>query len=82
MLIQPAWLTNFEIELVLRTIRMQVLDRYLPSPLHFDVDTGHFETLHADLPSVAGYSKFLLFIELNHHWISISGLKHQHRCGF
>ena len=33
MLIQPAWLTNFELELVLQTVRLQMVDRYIPSPL-------------------------------------------------
>ena len=79
MLIQPAWMTNFEVELVLRTVRMQVLDRYLPCPLHFDTAKESFESLSGDLPSVAGYTKVLFFITFNYHWISISGLKHQHR---
>ena len=42
MLIQPAWLTNFEVELTLRSVRLQALDRFLPGPLHFDT---HSEVL-------------------------------------
>ena len=79
MLIQPAWLTNFEVELVLQTTRMQILDRFLPGPLHFDPVTGQLESFVNDLPSVAGYTKVLFFVTLNYHWISISGMQHQNR---
>ena len=79
MLIQPAWLTNFEVELVLQTTRMQILDRFLPGPLHFDPVAGQLEPFVNDLPSVAGYTKVLFFVTLNYHWISISGTQHQNR---
>ena len=79
MLIQPAWLTNFEVELVLQMTRMQILDRFLPGPLHFDPVTGQLEPFVNDLPSVAGYTKVLFFVTLNYHWISISGTQHQNR---
>ena len=79
MLTQPAWLTNFEIELVLQTTRMQILDRFLPGPLHFDPVTGQLESFVNDIPSVAGYTKVLFFVTLNYHWISISGMQHQNR---
>ena len=79
MLIQPAWLTNFEVELVLQMTRMQILDRFLPGPLHFDPVTGQLEPFVNDLPSVAGYTKVLFFLTLNYHWISISGTQHQNR---
>ena len=79
MLIQPAWLTNFEVELVLQMIRMQILDRFLPGPLHFDPVTNQLEPFINDLPSVAGYTKVLFFVTLNYHWISISGTQHQNR---
>ena len=79
MLIQPAWLTNFEVELVLQMTRMQILDRFLTSPLHFDPLTGQLESLVNDLPSIAGYTKVLFFVTLNYHWISISGTQHQNR---
>ena len=78
-LIQPAWLTNFEVELVLQMTRMQILDRFLPGPLHFDPVTGQLEPFVNDLPSVAGYTKVLFFVTLNYHWISISGTQHQNR---
>ena len=79
MLIQPAWLTNFELELVLQTVRLQMLDRYIPSPLHFDSDSELLEPFTDDLPTVAGYTKVLFFITYHYHWISISGIKHQNR---
>ena len=79
MLIQPAWLTNFELETVLQSIRLQLLDRYIPSPLHFDSKSELLEPFTDDLPTVAGYTKVLFFITYHHHWISISGLKHQNR---
>ena len=79
LLIHPAWLTNFEVELVLQTIRMQTLDRFLPGPLHFDPLTGQLESFVNDLPSVAGYTKVLLFITMNYHWISVAGMQHGDR---
>ena len=50
MLIQPAWMTNFEVELVLRTLRLQVLDRYLPCPLHFDTTKESLESCQLIYP--------------------------------
>ena len=79
MLIQPAWLTNFEVEVVLQAVRFQMLDRYLPSPLHFNSTTETLEPFVNDLPSVAGYSKVLFFVTFHHHWLTISGLKHENR---
>lgn len=76
MLIQPAWLTNLEVELTLRAIRMQVLDRYLPGPLNFDPDSGQLEPLTTDLPSVAGYTKVMFFITLNYQGQWPRYLKH------
>lgn len=79
MLIQPAWLTNFEVEMVLQAIRLQLLDKYLPSPLHFNSTTETLEPFVNDLPSLAGYSKVLFFVTFHHHWLTISGLKHENR---
>ena len=79
MLIQPAWLTNFEVETVLQAIRLQMIDRYLPPPLHFNSTAEILEPFVNDLPSLAGYSKVLFFVTFHHHWITISGLKHENR---
>lgn len=77
MLIQPAWLTNLEVELLLRTIRLQALDRYLPGPLHFDTISETLEPFTTDPPSIAGYAKVLFFVTMNYHWLTISGTMHQ-----
>lgn len=79
MLIQPAWLTNFEVDVVLQAIRFQMLDRYLPSPLHFNSTTETLESFVNDLPSIAVYSKVLFFVTYHHHWLTISGLKRENR---
>ena len=71
MLIQPAWLTNFEVELVLQVIRLQTLDRYLPAPMHFNSKTEMLEPFVNDLPSIAGHSKVLFLVTFHHHWLSI-----------
>lgn len=79
MLIQPAWLTNFEVELLLRAIRLQALDRFLPGPLHFDTYSETLEPFTSEPPSIARYAKVLFFVTMNYHWITISGTMHQNR---
>ena len=79
MLIQPAWMTNFEVDIVLQFVRLQLVDRCLPAPLHFDSKTETLEPFLNDLPSIAGYNKVLFFVTFHNHWLSISGLKHENR---